>query len=640
MASKSTYTPAQDAISSALSKAKINTTSSNLLTSNVGYAVPDEATIAEWSKHFVPGVSSYSGYFDALINAAKAEYGPTHPEVGHYIAQKAAWEDWSKSNTNLSNISLANSGGKTYSDLANQANVIKQILAEQTKALNEAAKLGTYNQLNPINVSLYGTGTADAPAKKSTAYNYNAAQTALTKAQANLAAKPTSTDYQKALTKAQTALYGVGGTADKPAANSLASNYSTAVAQQKILTDAQNAGVTPTEKAMYNAYDTYLSKAYTPYTNFIQGIAPPPVVDTAKDTTKDTTKDTGELTQQQKEAAAATAAATTDPRVQQALQSYITTGNMPTVDSTIVGATQNAIDKYMQQKTIDDAQKRAAAIAVDSAKQIAQTRGDISNYNALLAQAAQKAPKVAESTTDILKKMNEAKGETTPGMGLAQLTDYVGGTRNALGTSDVAQLTKRAPAAYVPPAQPAQQNQLPQMGLNLSQDPNTRFIQQELAAQQQLQHPGTYATGQFDPLYSGYLSSGLQYTNTQSSPMQPGGTWANGPLVAHPSNMGLGLQNLYDPNANVYSPPASPATTVGKSAGGYMDAQSVGQGNQALQQQQQPPQQNNQLGLASIPNMSQYTNYTNNPGMASPTQNTDDGGVGGVSVLGQTNPMW
>ena len=96
MASKSTYTPAQDAISSALSKANINTTSSNLWTSNVGYAVPDEATIAEWSKHFVPGVSSYSGYFDALINAAKAEYGPTHPEVGHYIAQKAAWEDWSK----------------------------------------------------------------------------------------------------------------------------------------------------------------------------------------------------------------------------------------------------------------------------------------------------------------------------------------------------------------------------------------------------------------------------------------------------------------------------------------------------------------------------------------------------------------
>lgn len=637
MASKSTYTPAQDAISSALSKAKINTTSSNLLTSNIGFAVPDEVTIAEWTKHFVPGVS-YSDYFDALINAAKAEYGPTNPEVGHYIAQKAAWEDWAKSHTSLNDISLADSGGKTYSDLASQASIIKQTLAEQTKVLNEAAKSGTYNQLNPVNISLYGTGTANTPAKKSLAYTYNAAQTALTKAQANLTAKPTSTDYKKALTKAQTDMYGVGGTADKPAANSLASNYSTAVAQQKTLTDAQNAGVTPTEKAMYNAYDTYLSKAYTPYTNFIQGITPPPVVDTTKDTTKDTGT-TGELTQQQKEAAAATAAATKDPRVQQALQSYITTGNMPTVDSTIVGATQNAIDKYMQQKTIDDAQKRAAAIAVDSAKQIAQTRGDISNYNALLAQAAQKAPKVAESTTDIIKKMNEAKGETTPGMGLAQLTDYVGGTRNALGTSNIAQLTKRAPAAYIPPAQPAQQNQLSQMGLNLPQDPNTRFIQQELAAQQELQHPGTYAAGQFDPLYSGYLSSGLQYTNTQSSPMQPGGTWANGPLVAHPSNMGLGLQNLYDPNANVYSPPASPATTVGKSAGGYMDAQSIGQGNQALQQQQ-PPQQNNQLGLASIPNMSQYTNYTNNPGMTSPTQNTDDGGVGGVSVLGQTNPMW
>jgi len=38
--------------------------------------------------------------------------------------------------------------------------------------------------------------------------------------------------------------------------------------------------------------------------------------------------------------------------------------------------------------------------------------------------------------------------------------------------------------------------------------------------------------------------------------------------------------------------------------------------------------------------MSQYTNYTGNPGITSPTQNTDDGGIGGVSVLGQTNPVW
>jgi hypothetical protein len=109
-----------------------------------------------------------------------------------------------------------------------------------------------------------------------------------------------------------------------------------------------------------------------------------------------------------------------------------------------------------------------------------------------------------------------------------------------------------------------------------------------------------------------------------------------------PSKVGFGIQNAYDPNAysaaDLAAKPVNPSTVVGKAAGGYLDAQSVGQGNQALQQQ--PQQQNNQLGIASIPNMSQYTNYTNNPGMMSPTQNTDDGGVGGISVLGQTNPMW
>jgi hypothetical protein len=152
------------------------------------------------------------------------------------------------------------------------------------------------------------------------------------------------------------------------------------------------------------------------------------------------------------------------------------------------------------------------------------------------------------------------------------------------------------------------------------------MIQQDLAAQQQLQNPGTYATGQFDPFFSGYLNSASQFS-TQPSQANPDGSFSGGALYRPNTGIGFGFQNAYDASA-----------TTGKAAGGYLDAQSVGQSNQALQQQ--PQQQNNQLGLASIPNMSQYTNYTNNPGMMSPTQNTDDGGVGGISVLGQTNPMW
>jgi hypothetical protein len=544
-----------------------------------GYPVTNDlspALISEWEKHFIPGVD-YTAYFDALINAAKAEYGDKDPQVSHYVAQKATWDKWSKDPTNatLTGVDLSNSGGKTYTDLAQQANTAKQILADQTKALNDAVKLGTA----ATTLSLYGTGTADNPAKNSIAANYNAAQTALTKAQDAVAKKDTP-KAQAALTKAQTTF------------NTNKTAFDTA---QQTITDSAKGGLTPAEKVIIGAYDTYLNKAYDPYTNFLSGTVLP---------------------------AGGTQADATKASVDKALEFYKTNGYMPTVDSAVLGQVQTAISNYEQQKIKDKQLEKAQAVAAASPKEIGQTQKDISNYNALIAQAAKNAPVVADSTADVLKKMNAAKGETTQGMGMPDILKRTG-----------------AQAGVTPPQ--AQQSQVPQLGLKLSQDFNTRMTQQDLAAQQQLQRPGTYAAGQFDPFYSGYLGVGNNYA-TQDSPMLPGGIWAGGPQVMTPSKVGFGIQNAYDPNAytaaDLAAKPVNPSTVVGKAAGGYLDAQSVGQGNQALQQQ--PQQQNNQLGLASIPNMSQYTNYTNNPGMMSPTQNTDDGGVGGISVLGQTNPMW
>jgi hypothetical protein len=544
-----------------------------------GYDVttaPDSSLVNEWEKHFIPQVD-YNAYFDALINAAKAEYGSTDPEVGHYVAQKAAWENWSKdpSHATLTGVDLSNSGGKTYTDLAQQANTVKQTLAEQTKALNDAAKLGT----SALTSSLYGAGTADNPAKKSIAANYKDAQTALINAQ-NAVAKKDTPKAQATLEKTQTAFN---------------TNKTAFDAAQQAITDNAKGGLTPAEKAITGAYDAYLTKAYTPYTNLLSGTVIP---------------------------AGGTQADATKISVDKALEFYKTNGYMPTVDSAVLGQVQTAISNYEQQKIKDKQLEKAQAVAAASPKEIGQTQKDISSYNALIAQAAKNAPAVAESTTDVLKKMKEAKGETTQGMSMPDILKRTG-----------------AQAGVTPPQ--AQQSQVPQLGLKLSQDFNTRMTQQDLAAQQQLQRPGTYAAGQFDPFYSGYLGVGNNYA-TEDSPMLPGGIWAGGPQVMTPSKVGFGIQNAYDPNAytaaDLADKPVNPSTVVGKAAGGYLDAQSVGQGNQALQQQ--PQQQNNQLGLASIPNMSQYTNYIGNPGMTSPTQNTDDGGVGGISVLGQTNPVW
>lgn len=139
-------------------------------------------------------------------------------------------------------------------------------------------------------------------------------------------------------------------------------------------------------------------------------------------------------------------------------------------------------------------------------------------------------------------------------------------------------------------------------------------------------NPGMYATGQFDPFYSGVARTSLQQ-QAPANVMNAQGVFEKGVFTAAPNTYGYGYQNAYVP----------PASTVGAAAGGYMDAQSAAQGNQQLQQQNP---NSYSLGLGAIPNMTEYTNYGNNPGITTPTQNADDGSVGGVPVPGQTNPVW
>jgi hypothetical protein len=581
-------TPMEKSIANAIVKEKLK---------NSNYAVPDKATIDGWISHFVPGIKSeYEKYFDALIAAAKAEGDPD--AIAEHVAQKAVWQNWSSQNPSLQRVDLSKSGGKSLAELNAQADSVKKLLEDQTKVITDATAKTT-----SVADSLSGVDKTLSKDTKS----YNAAQKNVAKAQKYLdtvsaAARPNANYIkagQKNLGTAQEKLYGVNGTIDKPAEGSLAAKYASGKANQQVLSQTKKTGLSDLQKAIYSSLDTYVNKGFTPYSNFLTNT---PTVDAS-----------GKALDANAEA------------VKKYVEEYKKTGNIPNgIDTAVVGQVMTEIDKYNQQKATDDAAAAAAARAKNNVADITKTRGDISNYNALLAEAAKKAPVVAAPTLDVLSKMKEVKGETTPRMGLPELTKYVGGSQPALGTSAAPTLTKHAPVSYAPPTPPVtQKSTVPQLGLNLSNDYNTRNIQQDLAAQQQIKNPGTYATGQFDPFYSSYVDAASRWSQPDAA-FRPA-----------PPSVGLGFQNMFDPT---YVPTTTPPVTAA-AAGGYLDAQSVGQNNQALQMQQ-PQQQNNQLGLASIPNMSQYTNYTNNPGMTSPTQNTDDGGIGGISVLGQTNPVW
>lgn len=553
--------PVEESIAQALAAAKLGKS---------GYKMPDSTQIAAMEKQFVPGIrEEYEKYFDSLINAAKAQYGPNDISVAEYVAMKAIWKNWSSQAKNLSinSVDLSKSGGKTTQDLINQRKAVEQFLTDQTnKIKDETAKhIAASKELTAANTLLYGAkGTAETPANKSLAWYYNAYKEQLKNPKQAAAAKK--------------ALYGAGGDESNPAAGSIAYKYNEAISKQKPV--ASNvAGMTPLDDIISNSISSYVNKTFPSYSNFLAGVPEPKPGEAPVDPTA--------------------------TKVAQYLAEYQKTGAMPgNIDSALIGQTQKAIDEYEQGK-LKVSQETAKKLADQNAASVSKTRGDITSYNALLDEARKKAPVVAPSTSTLLNQLQTNK--------------------TALGTAPAGTAPPITPAVGAPPTAP-KFTPPPKLGLNLSNDFNTRMIQQDLAAQQQLQNPGTYAPGQFDPFFSGFLNSASQFS-TQPSAVNADGTFTGGALYRPNSGIGFGFQNAYDAGL-----PTGAAAVTGKAAGGYMDAQSVGQNNQALQ--------NNQLGLASIPNMSQYANYTNNPGMTSPTQNTDDGGVGGVSVLGQTNPVW
>ena len=156
-------TPVENSIATAISKAKLGSS---------GYKMPDSAKINDWVSQFVPGIKEeYEKYFDALIAAAKAEYGENSPAVAEHVAQKAVWQNWYPSHATPLTVNLGKSGGKTFEDLIAPIANVKKVLQEQTKNVTEAtaAKSGSATQLAATNASLYGKGTAEKPADKSIA---------------------------------------------------------------------------------------------------------------------------------------------------------------------------------------------------------------------------------------------------------------------------------------------------------------------------------------------------------------------------------------------------------------------------------------------------------------------------------------
>jgi hypothetical protein len=519
------------------------------------YSAPDLGTIAQFQAHFVPGIDEeYNKYFDAVINAAKAQYGGMASQVGHFVAMKAAFDLWKTKNSSLNAVELAKSGGKTRQDLINQTKAVKQFLTEQTnKIKNETATHTTASaELAKNNPVLYGGkgGTAERPDWLSLAWYYNDLKEQLKNPAQAAAAKRD--------------LYGAGEEESNPAAGSIAYRYNEALSNQERIV-ANIAGMTPLADIITLSLDDYVNKAYTPYSNFLSGVSEPKAGEAPVDPTA--------------------------TKVAQYLAEYKKTGAMPgDIDSALIGQTQKAINEYEQGK-LKVSQEAAKKLADQNAASIGKTRGDITSYNVLLDEARKKAPAVADTTSDLLNKMKGTVPTGTVPTGTVPTGTVPTGT---------------APTGTAPPTMP-NFTPPPKLGLNLSNDFNTRMIQQDLAAQQQLRNPGTYASGQFDPFFSGFLNSASQFS-TQPSNVNVDGSFTGGALFRPNSGIGFGFQNAYDAGL-----PTGAAAVTGAAAGGYMDAQSVGQNNQALQ--------NNQLGLASIPNMSQYANYTNNPGMTSPTQN-------------------
>ena len=244
-----------------------------------GYT-PSEDEITNWVSSFVPGVTKeYDAYFDALKKSAELNYGASSPEVQQIDSRKKAFDEWSKHNT-LTDVSLASSGGKSYSQLANQIKDVKKALTDATKTVsdvvdrynNGVANTGAKGALttgvtkaqkdyDTAYTALYGAAksnfNANNAAKSSLLGVYNAANTALKAAQDKLAANTVAknkTALEKDVAAKQAAV-------DKAKANYDAGTATLTKADTglKDATGALNTAKTDLDKAKSDLGDTFYS---------------------------------------------------------------------------------------------------------------------------------------------------------------------------------------------------------------------------------------------------------------------------------------------------------------------------------------------------------------------------------------------
>jgi hypothetical protein len=309
-------TPVENSIATAIANAKLGKT---------GYAMPSSATINGWISQFVPGIKEeYEKYFDALIAAAKAEYGENSVPVAEHVAQKAVFQNWYPAHSTPLTVDLKNSGGKTFEELRAPIDNVKKVLQEQTKTVTDAtvAKTGTATQLTATDTSLYGKGTAEKPASKSIAYVYNTAKNDLTKAQTNDVKKSTA-NTQARIKQAQ----------DKY--NTAKENYDNAVKQQTSLSASNTTGLSALNTAVLKSIDVFNKTAVTPFNNFLAGVPTPGPggVQTDADTVA----------------------------VNNAVETYKKTGSLPTnLNTALLGQAQKAVDTYETQKIADTNKENAA----------------------------------------------------------------------------------------------------------------------------------------------------------------------------------------------------------------------------------------------------------------------------------------
>ena len=162
------------------------------------------------------------------------------------------------------------------------------------------------------------------------------------------------------------------------------------------------------------------------------------------------------------------------------------------------------------------------------------------------------------STTDVINFLKNYKNQDTAGYDINGVIDYLlgnnkGTTEKATNTSGVATITH--------PVTDTTQD-VDTSVKTLSRDTGTTFKMptgyydrsfiQDLAARQEMLHPGTYATGQFDPFYSGYLSDVGVYSQAPSA-MNANGTFTNGPGYITPDRKSTRLNSSHSQQSRMPS---------------------------------------------------------------------------------------